>query len=61
MTGTPNPAEELGCTGGCSVRRLLLVRHAPTHATRGFAFPADEPLAGAGAEVELPVPPRATR
>jgi broad specificity phosphatase PhoE len=26
------------------VRRLLLVRHAPTAATRGYAFPADEPL-----------------
>jgi broad specificity phosphatase PhoE len=26
------------------VRRLFLVRHAPTSATRSFAFPADEPL-----------------
>jgi broad specificity phosphatase PhoE len=26
------------------VRRLLLARHAPTGATRTFAFPADEPL-----------------
>jgi broad specificity phosphatase PhoE len=26
------------------VRRLLLVRHAPTAATRSFAFPADEPI-----------------
>jgi broad specificity phosphatase PhoE len=26
------------------VRRLLLVRHAPTSATRAFAFPGDEPL-----------------
>ena len=26
------------------MRRLLLVRHAPTEATRGFAFPADESL-----------------
>jgi broad specificity phosphatase PhoE len=26
------------------VRRLLLVRHAPTAATRSFAFPVDEPL-----------------
>jgi broad specificity phosphatase PhoE len=26
------------------VRRLLLLRHAPTAATRGAAFPADEPL-----------------
>jgi broad specificity phosphatase PhoE len=26
------------------VRRLLLVRHAPTAATRGAAFPGDEPL-----------------
>ncbi|MEA2372196.1 MAG: hypothetical protein QOH12_2590 [Solirubrobacteraceae bacterium] len=26
------------------MRRLLLVRHAPTRATRSFAFPTDEPL-----------------
>lgn len=26
------------------MRRLLLVRHAPTSATRSFAFPVDEPL-----------------
>jgi broad specificity phosphatase PhoE len=39
------------------VRRLLLVRHAPTRATRGFAFPADEPLLDTG-PLELPVPPR---
>ena len=26
------------------MRRLLLVRHAPTKATRHVAFPADEPL-----------------
>jgi broad specificity phosphatase PhoE len=26
------------------MRRLLLVRHAPTNATRRFAFPVDEPL-----------------
>ena len=26
------------------MRRLLLVRHAPTSATRGHAFPTDEPL-----------------
>jgi broad specificity phosphatase PhoE len=40
------------------VRRLLLVRHAPTSATRGFAFPADEPLLDTG-PIDLPVPPRA--
>jgi broad specificity phosphatase PhoE len=26
------------------MRRLLLIRHAPTSATRAFSFPADEPL-----------------
>ena len=26
------------------VRRLPVVRHAPTTATRAFAFPTDEPL-----------------
>ncbi|QEC47022.1 histidine phosphatase family protein [Baekduia soli] len=26
------------------MRRLVVVRHAPTEATRAFAFPADEPL-----------------
>jgi broad specificity phosphatase PhoE len=26
------------------VRRLLLIRHAPTSATRSFRFPADEPI-----------------
>jgi broad specificity phosphatase PhoE len=43
------------------VRRLLLVRHAPTAATRGYVFPADEPLdAGAvAAAAELSVPARA--
>ena len=40
------------------MRRLLLVRHAPTRATRGFAFPADEPLLETS-PIELPVPPRA--
>jgi broad specificity phosphatase PhoE len=55
MIGTPNPAEERD--GGGGVRRLLLVRHAPTRATRGFAFPADEPLLDDG-PLDLPVPPR---
>lgn len=32
------------------MRRLLLVRHAPTAATRASAFPADEPLDERGAE-----------
>jgi broad specificity phosphatase PhoE len=32
------------------VRRLLLVRHAPTAATRTFAFPADEPIDDRGRE-----------
>jgi broad specificity phosphatase PhoE len=32
------------------VRRLLLVRHAPTSATRTSAFPADEPLDDLGRE-----------
>jgi len=32
------------------VRRLLLVRHAPTTATRAFAFPVDEPLDDRGHE-----------
>src|SRR4051794_41375257 len=32
------------------MRRLLLVRHAPTAATRAAAFPADEPLDARGAE-----------
>jgi broad specificity phosphatase PhoE len=43
------------------VRRLLLVRHAPTAATRGYAFPADEPLddRAAAAARELSVPARA--
>src|SRR5439155_5979346 len=30
------------------LRRLLLVRHAPTRATRATAFPLDEPLDDAG-------------
>ena len=43
------------------MRRLLLVRHAPTAATRAYAFPADEPLDDRGAEaaVTLSAPPRA--
>lgn len=32
------------------MRRLFLVRHAPTSATRTFAFPADEPLDEPGAQ-----------
>ncbi|CAA9479551.1 MAG: hypothetical protein AVDCRST_MAG45-73 [uncultured Solirubrobacterales bacterium] len=32
------------------MRRLLLVRHAPTPATRAFVFPADEPLDERGRE-----------
>jgi broad specificity phosphatase PhoE len=32
------------------MRRLLLVRHAPTTATRSFAFPTDEPLDERGRE-----------
>jgi broad specificity phosphatase PhoE len=47
--------------GSGSVRRLLLVRHAPTAATRGYAFPVDEPLDdhGVAAAAELAVPARA--
>jgi broad specificity phosphatase PhoE len=43
------------------VRRLLLVRHAPTAATRAYAFPADEALDGraVAAAAELSVPARA--
>lgn len=46
-----------------TVRRLLLVRHAATHATRASAFPADEALdargraAAAGLADELPGAP----
>jgi broad specificity phosphatase PhoE len=42
------------------VRRLLLVRHAPTRATREFAFPLDEALdpRGRSAASSLTVPPR---
>jgi broad specificity phosphatase PhoE len=42
------------------VRRLLLVRHAPTSATRSFAFPVDEPLDERGrvAASALTVPAR---
>jgi broad specificity phosphatase PhoE len=42
------------------VRRLVLIRHAPTAATRAFAFPADEELdergreAASGLRVSLP-------
>jgi broad specificity phosphatase PhoE len=35
---------------GCHVRRLLLVRHAATAATRASAFPVDEPLDERGRE-----------
>jgi broad specificity phosphatase PhoE len=43
------------------VRRLLLVRHAPTAATRTYAFPDDEPLdeRGVAAAAALSAPPRA--
>lgn len=45
------------------MRRLLLVRHAPTSATRSFAFPADEPVdergLGAAAALQAAVPARA--
>lgn len=43
------------------MRRLLLVRHAPTVATRGYAFPADEPLddRAVTAAAALSAPPRA--
>jgi broad specificity phosphatase PhoE len=44
------------------VRRLLLVRHAPTRATRATAFPLDEPLDDAGrqaaAELRAALPQR---
>jgi broad specificity phosphatase PhoE len=42
------------------VRRLILIRHAPTAATRAFAFPADEELDERGAEAAaaLKVPSR---
>src|SRR3954471_12099105 len=44
------------------VRRLLLVRHAPTRATRATAFPLDEPLDDAGrraaAELRAALPRR---
>lgn len=44
------------------MRRLLLVRHAPTSATRSFAFPADEPVdergLGAAAALRAAVPAR---
>lgn len=43
------------------MRRLLLVRHAPTAATRVYAFPADEPLdeRALAAATALSAPPRA--
>lgn len=43
------------------MRKLFLVRHAPTAATRSYAFPADEPLDERGllAAAELTVPARA--
>jgi broad specificity phosphatase PhoE len=43
------------------VRRLLLVRHAPTAATRAYAFPADEALddRAVAAAAELSIPARA--
>jgi broad specificity phosphatase PhoE len=43
------------------VRRLLLVRHAPTAATRAYAFPADEALdeRAVVAAAELSIPARA--
>jgi broad specificity phosphatase PhoE len=42
------------------VRRLLLVRHAPTRATRSFAFPVDEALddRGRSAAASLSLPAR---
>ena len=47
--------------GSGVVRRLILVRHAPTAATRSYAFPADEPLdqRGIAAATELSAPARA--
>ncbi|HWH12269.1 MAG TPA: histidine phosphatase family protein [Solirubrobacteraceae bacterium] len=35
------------------MRRLILVRHAPTTATRSFALPADEPLDEAGRDAAI--------
>ena len=48
-------------SGSGVVRRLILVRHAPTAATRSYAFPADEPLdeRGIAAAAELSAPARA--
>jgi broad specificity phosphatase PhoE len=47
-----------GAGDSCGLRRLFLVRHAPTAATRSYAFPADEPLddraVTAAAEVSMP-------
>jgi broad specificity phosphatase PhoE len=40
--------EDPDASSGRSVRRLLLVRSAPTRATRTFAVPADEPLDARG-------------
>jgi broad specificity phosphatase PhoE len=36
--------EERDALGDRSVRRLVVVRHAPTTGTRTYTFPADEPL-----------------
>jgi len=60
-SGTPDPVEEPPiASGDRSVRRLLLLRHAPTAATRAFAFPADESLdergLAAAAELRLSAP-----
>ncbi len=60
MFGTLDPVEESSASGGRSVRRLLLVRHAPTAATRAFAFPSDEVLdergLAAAAELRVSIP-----
>ena len=47
--------------GSQPVRRLLLVRHAPTSATRAAAFPADEPLDERGRRRRRARSPRACR
>ena len=48
--GTHDPVEVSDGRGAGTMRTLLLVRHAPTTATRGFAVPADEPLDERGRE-----------
>jgi broad specificity phosphatase PhoE len=50
-----------GAGDSCGLRRLFLVRHAPTAATRSHAFPADEPLDDRAltAAAELALPARA--